>query len=134
MSDIQADSRVPSLPDLRFRLSLPSVVAERIPVVRNRLEPRFVCADGCRLITKALKGTWDKRHHPDAGESCRLWADHGQPCAVRELALPPGGDSGRMVGDSEVEPLADESQLTLYGITAGEATMRWHPQGMILPA
>src|SRR5271157_372625 len=33
MSDIQVDSQVPSLPDLRFRLSPPSVVAGRLSLV-----------------------------------------------------------------------------------------------------
>ena len=35
-SDIQVDSRAPSPPDLRFRLSPPLVVAERIPVMCNQ--------------------------------------------------------------------------------------------------
>src|SRR5438876_9850954 len=60
ISDIQVDSRVPSPPDLEFRSSPPSVVAERITVMCNQSQPGLSARMNVQPITNALKAALDK--------------------------------------------------------------------------
>src|ERR1700720_909980 len=55
ISDIQVDSRVLSLTELRFRSSPPSVVAERIPVMYDPLGPALSARLNAQAIPNALK-------------------------------------------------------------------------------
>src|SRR6266702_6595778 len=86
ISDIQVDSRVPSPPDLRFRSSPPSVVAERIPVMCNQSQPGLSARMNVQPITnEALKAALTRaRRRLDARRICRLWADdrlyRSNPC------------------------------------------------------